>query len=314
MFRHVKRKIRFLFWSALIILGGVLIYYTGALLHPAWQGRKLDFCDADLAKYWGSGCGNLRAQNSIQFREIKIPSLNGYDLPGWFVPVQDNKKTAARGAVFLIHGGGSDRREEVKYVEYFINNYFDVYMMDMGCSGEAPCPVAGLSFGARESKDVLSIYFYLAKQYRTLIAMGTSVGATSILISLPAMPAVNAVIAENPMFSFQRFVMETPASPPFIPAWYKKLIIGATELRGVFDGLASSESSLKLVSSTPIFFIHSEKDALIPAQHSRDLFAMYGGPKSLWISPVGEHASVWNVDPKNYETRLTEFLRSQHVL
>lgn len=58
-----------------------------------------------------------------------------------------------------------------------------------------------MTYGQRESRDVLSAYLYLAGKYEKLYAMGTSVGAASILIALPEMPKLAGVIAENPMVS-----------------------------------------------------------------------------------------------------------------
>ncbi|HMZ37785.1 MAG TPA: alpha/beta hydrolase, partial [Leptospiraceae bacterium] len=66
---------------------------------------------------------------------------------------------------------------------------------------------------------------FLKPLYPRVYAMGTSVGATSILIALPGMAELSAVIAENPMFSFQRFVDETPAAPSFLPGWFKFLVV-----------------------------------------------------------------------------------------
>jgi len=42
---------------------------------------------------------------------VKVPSLNGYDLPGWLIGAADNGTGPAEGAIMLIHGGGSDRTE-----------------------------------------------------------------------------------------------------------------------------------------------------------------------------------------------------------
>jgi len=139
--------------------------------------------------------------------------------------------------------------------------------------------------------------------------MGTSVGAAAILIALPEMPRLTAVIVENPMASFQRLILETPASRS-ITNWFTRLLIGLTMTRGKFDGLLSAENSIRMVTATPIFFIHSKKDKLVPCQQTRELADSYRGPKTVWFPEKGDHAAIWDVDRADYEKRLSEFLKN----
>src|SRR6266851_4258237 len=118
----------------------------------------------------------------------------------------------AEGAIMLIHGGGSDRRELTRHVRFYLGRHLDVVTLDVGCDGEAPCPVPGLTYGQRESRDVLSAYLFLTSRYDKVLAMGSSVGAASILVALPEMPKLKGVIAENPMASFQKLIAESPAA------------------------------------------------------------------------------------------------------
>ncbi len=269
----------------------------------------MSLCTPERTDSWGKECGNLRVSKSYKFTEVKIRSINGYEIPGWMIRSAENGKGPAKGVVIFVPGGGSDRRENSRYIPYFINRAFDVLSVDLGCAGESPCPVPGLTFGHRESRDVASAYLYLvAAGYPRIYAMGTSVGATSILVALPSMPRLAGVIAENPMYNFERFVMETPAAPRIIPGWFKSLVLRLALRRGRFDGLATAENSLRVVQTVPVFFIHSINDKLIPYKHSEELHALYKGPKKLWISEKGEHARIWNADPQVYEAKLNEFL------
>jgi pimeloyl-ACP methyl ester carboxylesterase len=245
----MRRKLNWLVFILSAGLAGALWYYTGQLLYPSWRAKDLSVCDARTESYWGKDCGNIRKSGQFQFEEIKIPSTNGYDLPGWKIPSAKNGSGPASGAVFLVHGGGSDRREESRYIQFFVSRRLDVYTFDMSCSGESPCVAAGMTFGHKESRDVQSVYAFLKPLYPRVYAMGTSVGATSILIALPGMAELSAVIAENPMFSFQRFVDETPAAPSFLPGWFKFLVVSIAKKRGLFDGLSSAQNSLRIANS-----------------------------------------------------------------
>ena len=284
---------------------------SNQLLYPSFKGipRHFTDCSPEGEKLWGKGCGNLRITKQFKFNEITVPSTNGYPLPGWLIRSAENGYGGAKGAIMLVHGGGGDRREETNYIAYFLKRQLDVLTFDLSCSGEASCPVPGLTYGARESRDVFSVYLYLTARYDNIYAMGTSMGASAILIGMPQMPNLTAVIAENPMASFRKLIIETPASRS-APAWFLDAMLKVTMLRGKFDDLQSAETSLKLINHIPILFIQSKKDQIIPFESTQKLAIVYHGPKTLWLADEGDHAAVWNAAPSLYERQLTIFLDS----
>jgi uncharacterized protein len=311
----MKRK---LIWAAIIVLvllfallGGGLWFASDQLLSPSFRGvtRDLSVCKPETAKYWGEGCGNLRDTHQFKFSEVQVPTVNGYDLPGWFVKAADNGMEPAQGVIMLVHAGGSDRREETRYIQFFLSQKLDVLTSDLGCHGEAPCPVPGMTYGHRESRDVLSAYLYLTDRYEKVYAIGSSVGAASILIALPEMPKLAGVIAENPIPSFQQLIREAPESQS-MPGGGTELLINLAMMRGKFDGLLSPENSLRLVKTTPIFFIHSKGDKIVSYQRTQELADVYTGPKTVWFPEKGEHAAIWDADHADYEKRVTDFLNN----
>lgn len=311
----MKRKLT---WITVIVFVLLFLFFAGGLwfasnqlLFPVWRGvtKNLSVCKAETAQYWGKDCGNLRDTHQFKFSEVQVRSVNGYDLPGWFIKAADNGMAPAVGAIMLVHAGGSDRREETRYIQFFLGQKLDVLTFDLGCQGEAPCPVPGITYGNRESRDVLSAYLYLMGKYEKVYAMGSSVGAASILIALPEMAKLAGVIAENPMASFQRLIQEAPESKS-TPRWAIDVLIKLTMLRGRFDGLLSSENSLRLAKKTPIYFIHSKEDKVVSYRQTQELADLYAGPKAVWFSEKGSHAAIWDADHADYEKRLADFLNS----
>lgn len=297
---------------ALVFLLGVGLWSaTNSLLRPSWKGAggELTKCAPELVEHWGEACGNLRKTRAFQFTEVKVPSLNGYDLPGWEVRTEENGRGPARGAILLVHGGGCDRREFTRHLPFFLGQQLDVLAIDYACHGEAPCPTPGLSYGQRESRDVLSAYLHLSRSYERVFVMGSSVGASSALIALPAMPKLAGVIAENPMASFQRLITESPAAQG-APKTFTRWMIDLAMLRGRFDGQLSPEHSLRLGGSTPILFIHSTHDGVVPVAQTRQLAQEYAGPKVAWFPEHGDHGRIWDVDHGAWERQVSEFLRS----
>jgi dipeptidyl aminopeptidase/acylaminoacyl peptidase len=311
----VKRKviwiIGILFAVVLVVFGGGLWFASNQLLYPSFKGitNDLSVCKPEAAKYLGEGCGNLRQTRQFTFSEVKIATVHGYDLPGWFIKTAGNGMGPARGVIMLVPPGGSDRRAETRYIQFFLNQKLDVLTFDPVCYGEAPCPVPGLSYGQRESRDVLSTYLYLADRYEKVFAMGSSVGAASILIALPEMPKLAGVIAENPFASFQRLIKEAPESQS-MPGWGTDFLIKVAMLRGRFDGSISAINRLPLANKTPILFIHSKADQIVSYKQTQELVDVYPGPKTVWFAEQGEHAAIWDVDHAEYEKRVAEFLNS----
>ena len=312
MKRRILRWILALICALLLLLCAGIWSASSQILFPVRAGVSKEFavCGAMTAQYFGAGCGNLRTTHEFKFSEVQIPSVNGYDLPGWLISTDQNGFGPFQGAIMLVHSGGSDRREDTRYIRFFLKRRLDVLTFDLSCHGEAPCPVPGLTYGQRESRDVFSAYLNLTRRYKDVYAMGSSAGAAAILIALPEMPRLRAVIAENPVFSFQRLMMETPAAPPAIPAWFKRAMIRVTMLRSGVDGLLNSGNSLRLVNTIPIYFIQSTEDRVNPYQHTQELVAMYSGPKKVWFPDKGDHAAIWDVDHAAYEGRLGDFLDS----
>ncbi|PJZ85567.1 alpha/beta hydrolase [Leptospira harrisiae] len=280
------------------------------ILFPEWKGITKDFsdCNSEGEKIWGKFCGNIRLTKSYRFQEVSIPSLNGYDLPGWLVPAHDNGILVQKGVILLVHGGGADRRELTRFLPFYLSQGFDVLSFDLSCHGEAPCRIPGLSFGNRESRDVLSAYLYLSQKYNHILMMGSSVGASSILISLPFLERVKGVILENPMLSFNRLILDAPESAA-LPSWMVRTLIELVTSRGKFDTLLSPENSLPLARNVPLLIIHSRKDSVVPYQHSISLAKLYSGPVQVWFPDLGSHGSVWEANQLEYETIVREFLR-----
>lgn len=308
---------------ALFLLAGIGVgyYFTSLALHPAWR-LTLEECP-EKRQDWGKGCGNAETNGEFIVSQVEFPAVaaGGVATPAWKLLAADNRGRVApppagafrpggKWAAVFFHGGGADRREAYRYARYYLSRGVDYYMPDLVCHGRSACAENdGLSFGARESRSVLNVHAGLrAAGYTNLIFMGTSIGANSLLIALPEMPDLRAVVAENPMFSTERFVLDTSAAPAFFPGPYRLFLAHLLAWRGEFPEDEGAAKRIGGLAGPPVFFIHSKEDQLIPYTHTPALHEIYGGPKELWISETGAHARVWNVNPADYESRLDVFL------
>ncbi|MCG6152020.1 alpha/beta hydrolase [Leptospira bandrabouensis] len=312
--RPSLRKFGFISATIILVIFSVFTFAiwqaSNQILFPKWKGITKDFrdCSSEGEKLWGKYCGNIRLTKEFEFKEVSIRSLNGYDLPGWLVPAIANGKGFQKGVILLVHGGGSDRRELTRMIPFYLRQGFDVLSFDLSCHGEAPCPFPGLSFGNRESRDVLSAYLYVSKKYKDILMMGSSVGASSILISLPFLDQVKGIILENPMLSFQRLILDSPESSG-LPDQMVQTLIDLVTIRGRFDTLLSPENSLPLARNVPLLFIHSKKDSVVPYEQSMLLTKRYSGPSEVWFPEFGPHGLIWETNQAEYEKRVRDFIR-----
>ncbi|WP_291873626.1 alpha/beta hydrolase [Leptospira sp.] len=285
---------------------------SNQILFPKWKGitKDLSDCNREVEGLWGKHCGNIRLTKEFPFSEISIPSINGYRLPGWMVSTKENEKNfdnQKSKVIILVHGGGSDRREVTRYIPFYLSLGMDVISFDLSCHGEAPCHFPGLSFGIRESRDVLSVLVYVKQHYKEIYMFGSSVGGSSVLINLPIISEVKAIIVENPMISFERLISDSKESKS-LPKQMINLLVKLVLLRGNFDTMLSPENSMKLTKGIPILLIHSKQDQIVSYLHSKYLSELYLGPSELWCPSYGAHGLIWNSNPSEYESKIREFI------
>lgn len=288
-------------------LGYGLWSFSSSLLYPSWQVEGITTCDQAWRQTWGPDCGNLRQNNTHPFRELKTLTPDGLRLGGW--QIDGGEGPYAGWAVLAVHGGGADRREGYRFVEFFTELGMDVVLFDLPCHGESGCAVEGLSFGERESAAALTVYDMVARDHENIVVIGGSVGATSIAMALPTMdPPPRLAVLENGIHSFDRFVHDTPAAPSFLPGWFKSAVGSVARSRGAFVADRSAVEALGEVEGVPILFLHSETDHIVDVGHSRDMHAAYGGPKRLEIFPEGRHSSLWFADQARYANAIRALL------
>ncbi|MCR9141696.1 MAG: prolyl oligopeptidase family serine peptidase [bacterium] len=312
--------------TAIVLGAAIAWYFTSQALYPEWQIMDLASCPQRQVEGFGPECGDLRKLDDFAFEDYLAPTDRGYAVPAWYIPALKQKAPPAKAnvlgvapgkyAAIFIHGGGADRRAGTRLARYFIDRGIDYYQPDLVCHGLAECPRPGLSFGYREHQDVVDVYRSIRERYQGVFVIGSSVGANSTLIAFPKMAGVTAVVAENPMYSARRFVLDTGAAPGFFPDWYREILYALLAWRaGIEDHTVSAMSGVVRAakSGAPLLFIHSTTDHLIPATHSEELHEIFraeGGTARLEIVEGARHSRIWNAGPEKYEALLDDFFRA----
>jgi fermentation-respiration switch protein FrsA (DUF1100 family) len=140
-------------------------------------------------------------------------------------------------------------------------------------------------------RDAEAAYNYLLKTgFRPdhIIVHGESLG-TAVAVDLAARRPCAAVVLEAP-FPSAKDVARTVA-----PAIGPMLIWG-------FD----SRAKIGRIHA-PVFFIHGDRDEVIPLRLGQDLFAAAREPKSFWLVPGAGHNDIAEAAGASYRQRLQSF-------
>jgi pimeloyl-ACP methyl ester carboxylesterase len=295
--------------GAVLAAGSVFWSASSQILHPPGPGDVGDIsgCREQSRAVWGDDCGRLTKRFDVDRQEMTFQSQNGYSLAGW--KLRRSSSNPSEKVLLYIPGGGSDRREASRYVDLAFSLGYDLVAIDPACQGLSSCSTPGLSYGARESRDILSVVSTLQRDYVHVAVMGSSVGAASILIALPDMPDIAAVIAENPMSSLWQLLRDAPEARD-MPDWAITLLVQLTDWRGDFPFQPDALSAILRGKRVPMLLIHSKADRIVPSTHSKNLANAYRGPARVWIAEHGDHGAVWNADPAAYEAKVRDFLSS----
>ena len=77
---------------------------------------------------------------------------------------------------------------------------------------------------------------------------------------------------------------------------------------GFYLGDASAVNSVEK-NNKPMLFIHGGKDPFVPTKMVYANYKAAKGPKQLWIAKKAKHARSFETYPREYQRRVSEFLK-----
>lgn len=224
--------------------------------------------------------------------------------------------------IVAVHGGGRDRRAFLRHTPLFHRAGFGAVLFDCRGTGNSDGRGRGMSFGLRESEDVLAAVDYARTVlgYSKVVAVGTSMGATASIIAAARSPAIDGVVAENPFASCEHLlepILVRHLGPvPRSLAWCRQAFV-RTVLRNVVRVVGAGRGDVlnalemvPLVAPRPLLIIHGTKDDVVHHTQSHLLFHRAAHPKALWIVEDARHTAVYNAAPEQWERRVVQLARA----
>jgi pimeloyl-ACP methyl ester carboxylesterase len=260
LFYRALRGLLFVIGFVAGLVGIIVAFFARQLIRPPRQ------------RLWATP-----ADTGLAYEEILFPARDGCRLSGWFIPTADAK----RPTIVLIHGwpwnrlgnaaddalsdiSGSGPVDFLRLAFTLHHAGYHLLMFDLrnhGQSAAAP-PV---TFGLQEANDLLGALDYLQGRddvdQERIGAIGFSMGANSVLYSLPYTDRIRAAVLVQPtsVGSFARRFGYDLLGP------LSKLVVPLTELvytalYGLHFGAIEPLFAAAGAGKTPILYVQGTGD------------------------------------------------------
>ncbi len=284
-------RVRWCCWSVLLALFGLVMPVLAAL-HPLHTVPK-----------------RTPASFGLEFEDVRFQTADGLQLAGWLVP-----HPQARGNVIFCHGHGRNRGHVAGLLETLHDVHVNVLAFDFRGHGDSDGHTS--TFGHREVADLLAAEAYVRERCpgQPLFLIGISLGAAVSLQALPQLRDVHGVWLEG-CFSHLSHPIRTELT------WTPACLRGP--LFALYNGLGWADcgfrarrirpiDALKQVQ-VPIYFVHGQRDELVPCTDGRELYTACTCPKWCWWVEDATHYNVRQQHQAEYLRRLREFLADRLV-
>jgi fermentation-respiration switch protein FrsA (DUF1100 family) len=233
----------------------------------------------------------------IEYEQLSFPSLNGKKI--WAILMKTAQKP--RGTVVHLHGNFGNLSNHFPLSAFLLQYGFDVLVVDYqgyGASEGSPSP-------RNTVEDGIAAVRFAQAHLRTpgsgVVLFGQSLGGAVGVDVAAREPLVRAAVIEAGFSSYSR--MGAEALQRHFWSWPFSFI--AYTIGRSFDPI----KQVAEISPRPLFFIHGDRDAVVPVHMSRDLYEKAKEPKRLWIVPGADHLGCRQVAGGTYERDVVAFFQ-----
>ena len=213
-----------------------------------------------------------------------------------------------RGAILLLHGIRSDRRQMVQRARFLHRLGYAVLLIDL--PGQGASTANAVTFGLHEAQGVRAALDELRRRMpgQRIGVIGVSLGAASLVLC-PTCGHVDAVVLESMYPTIEEAVANRlrmrlgvfggPLSALLLSQLPLRLGINPDLLRPI-DQLAKLKA--------PVLIAAGNVDQHTTLGETQRLFAAAREPKELWIVDGAAHVDLYAFAPAEYERRIGTFM------
>ena len=269
----------------------------------------------------------LRAAPEAGGEDVRFRTRDGLELAGTY---HRTRAAERAGVVVFCHEFLGNRWSAGPYADALRDLGFDLFAFDFRNHGESASepgyePLQWVS--NREVRDLRAALAYLRTRPDADPAgfglFGVSRGGSTALCVAGKDPRVWGIATDGAfptrgtMSAYVRrwamIYIGDRFYANFIPRWIYDLVARSALLRTQWRRgcrYADVERAVVRLGPRPWLVIHGEKDAYIPTDIARGLFALAAPDgKELWVVPRAKHNRSREADPAGYRGRLVDFFR-----
>jgi pimeloyl-ACP methyl ester carboxylesterase len=249
---------------------------------------------------------------AVQPHEVSLPDLHAEAVTLRSAPDQlvagSYLAGQGRGAILLLHGIRSDRRQMAQRARFLQAQGYSVLLIDL--PGQGASSASAVTFGLREADGVRAALAELRQRApgERLGVIGVSLGAASLVLCR-ACGHVDAVVLESMYPTIDEAVanrlgtrlgmLGAPLSGLLLEQLPLRLGISKEQLRPI-DHLRDIKA--------PVLIISGSADQHTTLPETRRLYAAAAAPKQLWVVPGAAHVDLHAYTPAEYEQQVGAFM------
>lgn len=230
---------------------------------------------------------------------VRYPSVNGATLTALYFRTDQKPK----GTVVHFHGNYGNISSHFPLSLFLLKHGFDVLAFDYegyGASEGHPSPQHLLEDGIGSVRYAQA---HLRDSATGVVIFGQSLGGATAIVVAAQEPLVKAAVIEA-AFSGHA-AMARAALKRHLLTWPLYPIVPL-----LMNHSYDARRYVARISPRPVFFIHGDADMIVPVEMSKELFALAGKPKKLWIVPGAGHLEPRRKAGAEYEKAIADFFSS----
>lgn len=245
------------------------------------------------------------ADYGLPYEEVSVTTSDGYTLAGWYIPSQN-------GAVIITQHGWRGGRMNMLYDAEMLYRHGYGVLISSFRSGDANGGEL-ITFGKKEIVDMDTRHQYLLTRtdidLNKIGILGESMGGMISIMHTAQNPNIRALALHCSFSSVDAMAAKgvklVIGLPPF--PFANLIVWWGEQIAGFKSPEIDAARWIRQISPRPVFIMMGSQDDHIPIESGQWLHDAANEPKEYCFVPEAGHHGIPEVEPEEYERRVTEF-------
>lgn len=249
----------------------------------------------------------ISSRTPVAYKKFTFENRDGLKLKGMEIA----PKYRTDSIILVCHYLGGSKEQVFPFVDFLVDAGFKVISFDFRCHGESQFDKR-VKFSLNQDFEAFLEYVEHNYAGARLGVMGFSMGSTPALCGLALHESIRAaVIDSGPLLYskkyFQYVLRFKHENNPVIGFWF---ILIFMHYAGFKRMSMQTCALLRSIKDRPVFFIHGEKDNIIPLENAREAIGQLENTRAeLWKVPRSRHLTNRFLKRDEYEERVVNFFK-----